>query len=165
MMNKLTNLRWEVAMSNGKYRRALVPLRKLLSCALIGVALTPALANAGVESVAKWDKKIWESSDQAAYVDTKSASLVGKTTVRIWTKSEFFNYRLSPLTQFKHQSVAMYNEVDCANQRLRVLQLIAYEKSNLKGLSKVMDVPAGGGPWQYPVPSSFAQTLLKFSCS
>ena len=127
--------------------------------------IAPALAHAGVESVAKWDKKIWESDDRATYVDTKSASLIGKATVRIWTKTEFVHHRLSPETQFKHQSLAMYNEVDCANQRLRMLQMVAYEKSNLKGLSKNMALPADGGPWQYPVPSSFAQTLLKFSCS
>lgn len=136
---------------------------KLISIFILFVA--PALAHAGVESVAKWDRKLWESDDRTVYVDAQSASLIGKTTVRIWTKIEFFHSRLSPETKFKHQSMAMYNEVDCANQKLRALQVVAYEKSNLKGQSKTMGLPEGGGPWQYPVPSSFAQTLLKFSCS
>ena len=136
---------------------------KLVAISILFIA--PSLVHAGVESVAKCDKKIWESDDRAQYVDSQSASLIGKTTVRVWTKTEFFQSRLSPISQFKHQSLAMYNEIDCANRRLRILQVVAYEKSNLKGVSKSMALPADGGPWEYPVPSSFAQTLVKFSCS
>ena len=106
-----------------------------------------------------WESE-WEGAKEITFLDPTT---IRKTTDgrRIWTMMTNDSPRTFNYVTF--QSVRHLIEIDCAGEKLRVLQQDFFSGPMLSGQIE-RGRGKSPGPWEYAAPGSFSMQQLKFVC-
>jgi hypothetical protein len=116
--------------------------------------------------------KYSESDIQTFYIDTTRIHAIDKYHVTIWSKVQALpEYAQKERDQFvkdyghefDYFSYTVYKEeIDCQNERIRILAVFSYEIGNK--IIRSADIEENKMVWNSPPPNSVGDGLIRFLC-
>ena len=106
-------------------------------------------------SYGEWTKLL-EKDSFTQYADLGAVKKHGNTVY--WWEMKSYHKHIGDTNWL---SVTIYNQGDCAMDRIKVLAFNAYTKPMAKGVSKSIDIPS---KWRYPEPMTINHTMLEGLC-
>ena len=73
----------------------------------------------------------------------------------IWSRTEY-----AFKTDDVHSSMSLY-DLDCVNGKHRIVQIIVYSDTNLRGQSYSRNTPS---QWTYPAPGTLGESVFRRGC-
>ena len=128
-----------------------MPLRTSLVALSLCLPCTVALS--------EWTK-VDQSEEATILADIATIRRAG-TNVKLWTLTNLA--RVKVIDGKRHRSSKAQFEVDCKEERLRILATIFYEK--LDGKGAVVNSTPGIEYWEPVAPETIASELMRFACS
>jgi hypothetical protein len=132
---------------------ALHPLKPRTALAVLSLYL-PCTA-----AIAEWTQV--DHSAETTVLADKSTIRRADTTAKFWTLTNFANVKV--IEGKRHQSVKTQFEVDCKEDRLRLLSTTFYSQTDGRG--SVVYSTSAATFWEPVAPETIGSQLVLFACS